>query len=66
MYRLAEVEITAVYPRIRKMIVSGLRLTSRAAVLLIKASNINSYVSMSLPNINNKLLATVYPPQRHE
>ncbi|KRZ73202.1 hypothetical protein T10_12963 [Trichinella papuae] len=62
MYRLLEVEVAVLYPRIRKvapnlrsqgctksqMIVSGLRSTSRAAALVIKAWNKNPHVSMSL------------------
>ncbi|KRZ40533.1 hypothetical protein T4C_11982 [Trichinella pseudospiralis] len=43
MYRLEEVQITALYPRILKV-----ALNRRAAVLLIKAWNINPYVPMSL------------------
>ncbi|KRX38515.1 hypothetical protein T03_18018 [Trichinella britovi] len=46
MYRLAEVDIRAVSKS--QILVSGLKPTSKAAALLIKAWDLNPYVPMSL------------------
>ncbi|KRX11789.1 hypothetical protein T07_9974 [Trichinella nelsoni] len=48
MYRLAEVEAAALYPRIREVALNR-GLTLRTAAFFIKAWKINPYVPISLP-----------------
>ncbi|KRZ37320.1 hypothetical protein T4C_10749 [Trichinella pseudospiralis] len=63
MYRLAEVEVAALYPCIREVALN-IRFIARNAALFFKLENARMFQYL-YPYINSRLLTAAYPPQRH-